>query len=154
MRLFVAVRLDEPVIEAAVSAARELQRRVGPSVAARWVSAGNMHLTVRFIGHVTDDRVTRVLEALRPALPIPPFDVALGAGGVFPRHGPPRVLWIGLVSGLPSLRAMHVELDRRLAPLGYEPETREFSAHLTLARIKEVQPGTSRSVREAAADVE
>jgi 2'-5' RNA ligase len=137
MRLFVAVELDEAVRTAAADTARELERRLGDAVRARWVPATNMHLTVRFIGHVADDRVPPVLEALSPPLTIAPFDIELSGCGRFPPRGTPRVLWIGLTRGLPGLAALHDEFNRRLSSLGYEPEARAFSVHLTLARIKD-----------------
>jgi 2'-5' RNA ligase len=149
VRLFVAVELDDAVRAAAEDAVRQLKRRLDPRVRARWVPTGNMHLSVRFIGHVADERVPAALEALRPALAIDAFDLALSDGGVFPPHGPPRALWIGLRDGAPSLQAMHEEFNRRLVPLGFEPETRAFSAHLTVARTKDVPRGSAADVREA-----
>jgi 2'-5' RNA ligase len=147
MRLFVAVELAEDVRRAAEQAARALQRQLDTALRARWVSSENMHLTVRFIGHVPDDRAPFVLDALRPPLRVDPFDVALGGAGAFPSHGPPRVVWIGLKDGLPSLTAIHEELNARLRPLGFAPEDRPFSAHLTLARVKDVVKGSAAAVR-------
>jgi 2'-5' RNA ligase len=108
-----------------------------------------MHLTVRFIGHADDNRAAAVIEALIPALEIAPFDIELGGCGVFPPSGPPRVLWIGLTQGLPSLALMHDAFNQRLRPFGFEPESRPFSAHLTLARIKDAPRGAGRLVRDA-----
>lgn len=148
MRLFIGVGLVENVRDAAAAVADDLKRQVRSRVRAAWVGAEKMHLTVRFIGHVDDSRVPALLEALEPPLPIAPFEVALGQCGAFPRSGPPRVFWIGLAEGLPGLRAMHEHFNRRLAPLGFLPEDREFNAHLTLARVKEVTRGPSRAVRD------
>jgi 2'-5' RNA ligase len=153
MRLFVAVEFDEAVRDAADRVASELRARLDARVKARWVDADKMHLTVRFIGHVADDRVATVLEALRPPLPIAPFDTALGECGVFPRSGPPRVLWIGLQDGLPSLKAMHDEFNQRLVSLGLAAEDRPFRPHLTLARVKDAPRDASRSMREMVAAV-
>jgi len=105
-----------------------------------------MHLTVRFIGHVPEGRVPAVLDALKAPFPLPPFDVELGPSGVFPRSGPPRVVWLGLAEGLLSLSAMHDQCNRRLLPLGFEPEKRSFSAHMTLARITDGVAGLIRGV--------
>jgi 2'-5' RNA ligase len=149
MRLFVAVELDAPSRAAANQAAHELRQRVGSALRPRWVPPENMHLTVRFVGHVADDRVAPVLEALHPALAVSPFDLVLGACGVFPATGPPRVLWLGLTEGSASLQLMHDEFNRRLLPLGFESENRAFSAHLTLARIKDAPHGSRAVVREA-----
>ena len=153
MRLFVAVELGDAVRTAADGIAEQLRRRVGRTLAARWVSAEQMHLTVRFIGHVPDDRVASVLDSLAPQIAIPPFEVSLSECGAFPPHGPPRVLWLGLHDGVPSLQTMHDEFNRRLAPLGFPAEDRRFRAHLTLARIKDAPRGSGAIVRDALRDV-
>lgn len=149
MRLFVAVELDDTIVAEALRTANELRRRLGASLKLRWVPGENMHVTVRFIGHVPDDRVELVLESVRPAVQVRPFELALGACGVFPPTGPPRVLWIGLDEGLPSLRDLHAEFDRRLLPLGLRPETRPYSAHLTLARNTDASRGSGVAARDA-----
>ena len=133
----------------AATAGEELRQAIGPALKARWVPPENMHLTVRFIGHVDDARAPAMLEALAPPLDLAPFDVELGGCGVFPPSGPPRVIYIGLAQGLPSLAAMHEEFNRRLRPFGFEPEDRPFSAHLTLARIKDAPKGAGTPLREA-----
>ena len=149
MRLFVAVELDEEVVAAAADAGRQLQRRVEEHVRASWIREENMHLTVRFIGEVAEDRVAAVTEALTPPLPVPPFDLTLGECGAFPSPSRPRVFWIGLSRGSDELRQVHDDLNRRLRPLGFEPEDRPFSAHLTLARVKEMRPQSRNVLREA-----
>ena len=108
-----------------------------------------MHLTVTFIGHVAEERAADMLRVLEPPLALVPFDVELEGCGVFPRSGAPRVIWIGLNEGVASLRAMHEEFNRRLVPLGFKPEAREFSVHLTLARISDIRAGAGRTLREA-----
>ena len=154
MRLFVAVELAENVRRVADDLSRTLQRQLRDTLGARWVDSGNMHLTVRFIGHVPDERVPAIVAALRRPLAIDSFEVALGDCGVFPAHGPPRVLWIGLDAGLPSLTSLHEECNRRLRPLGFEPENRPYSAHLTLARVKEAPRGSAATVREAVRQIQ
>ena len=149
MRLFVAVEIDEQARRMAAATAETLRIKVAPALKARWVAPENMHLTVRFIGHVDDSRAPAVIEALTPPLDIPPFDIELGGCGVFPPTGPPRVLWIGLTQSLPSLALMHDAFNQRVRPFGFEPEARPFSAHLTLARIKDAPRGASRIVRDA-----
>ena len=90
-------------------------------------------------------------EQLRAPLRVPAFELAVRGCGAFPRSGPPRVLWIGTAEGTTAMVAAHAALARRLAPLGYLPETRAYSPHVTLARVKE--PGrAARAVRQALAD--
>jgi 2'-5' RNA ligase len=149
MRLFVAVELGDDLVRVAQETAAALRRQVDPRIRATWVHGENMHLTVRFIGHVADDRAAAILGALEPPLDVAPFDVELGACGMFPPSGPPRVIWIGLADGLPSLSAMHHEFNRRLQPFGFEPDNRPFSAHLTLARIKDAPKGAGAPLRDA-----
>jgi RNA 2',3'-cyclic 3'-phosphodiesterase len=149
MRLFVAVEIDDRARRVAETAALELQDRIGPVLKARWVPPENMHLTVRFIGHVDDSRAPAVIDALAPPLDMPPFEIALGGCGLFPPRGAPRVIWIGLTQGLPSLALMHAAFNHRLRPFGFEPERRPFSAHLTLARLKDAPRRAGRSLAEA-----
>jgi RNA 2',3'-cyclic 3'-phosphodiesterase len=149
MRLFVAVEIDDRARRVAEAVEEQLQGALNSTLKARWVPPANMHLTVRFIGHVDDRRAPAVIEALAPPLAIAPFDIELGACGVFPPKGAPRALWIGLTQGLPSLALMCDAFNRRLRPLGLEPEARPFSAHLTLARIKDAPGGAGRAVSDA-----
>ena len=151
MRLFVGVTLGDAVVGAALDAAEQLRRQLPTGFVARWVPRENMHLTVRFIGHVAEAGVPSLLDVLRPSLPLDPFDVALGSCGAFPPSGPPRVIWIGIDAGFESLRAMHEEFDRRVEALGYVSEKRPFTVHLTLARVTHAPPASARRVREAVA---
>ena len=139
MRLFVGVELCQEARREAERTAAALRERLGHAVTARWVSAENLHVTVRFIGHVADDRVPAVIAHTTAPLPTSTFTLRLEGCGVFPQSGAPRVVWIGLAEGLTELTHLHEELNRRLAPLGFDPEERAFSAHLTLARIKHLK---------------
>ena len=147
MRLFVGVTLAGEIRLAAAATARELQRRLDSGVRAAWVQPDKMHLTVRFIGHVDDARVAAIVDGLEAPLRLAPFDVVLSGCGAFPSTGPPRVFWIGLSEGLASLRAMHDEFNRRLRPFGFEAEDRPYSAHLTLARVKDIPRESVRTTR-------
>jgi 2'-5' RNA ligase len=75
MRLFIAVEIDDRVRRIAEATAAAVRAAIGPGLKARWVAPENMHLTVRFIGHVDDDRVPALIAALTPPLDITPFDI-------------------------------------------------------------------------------
>jgi len=139
MRVFVGVELSDEVRTLAASVTGGLRRSLANRLDARWVSAENLHITVRFIGYVPDEGVSALLEAMTEPLDMAPFEIGFSGCGRFPPRGAPRVLWIGLSAGLSSLAALHEEFNRRVAPFGYAPETRPFSAHLTLARIKDAR---------------
>ena len=102
---------------------------------------------MRFIGEVSETIAPELIRALSAPMRLEPFDLRFGACGAFPPGGPPRVIWIGLANGVPSLAAINGEMNRRLERFGFEAEARPYSAHLTLARTKEVTLGSAPDVR-------
>jgi 2'-5' RNA ligase len=125
-----------------------LRRRLRPTRAdARWVEIDKLHVTLAFIGHVEDTAVGPFVTAIQQPFALAPFTVRLGPCGVFPPSGPPRVIWIGLAEGADGLGALQQQVVARLQPLGFEPERRPFSAHLTVARVKDIPRGAARGAR-------
>ena len=112
----------------------------------RWVPEENLHLTVWFLGEVSDNRATAVLDTLRPPVAVPSFMLHLSGLGAFPSTGAPRVFWMGVTQGRQELARIHDELGGRLASWGFEGEGRPYSAHLTLTRVKEPPPASIRAV--------
>ena len=104
----------------------------------RWVTDENLHLTLQFLGAVPEERVfavkAAVQEAAKASRPLL-FEVK-GAGG-FPNARRPRVVFLCLSGEVAELRELVEDLGRRLALLGFPPESRSFSAHLTLGRARE-----------------
>jgi 2'-5' RNA ligase len=118
---------------------------------ARWTRDSHLHITIWFLGEVADEETAVLIEHLRAPLPVSPFELAVRGCGAFPRSGLPRVLWIGTAEGTAAVVEAHAALAVRLAPLGYLPEARPYSPHVTMARVKE--PGRAvRAVRQALAD--
>ena len=153
-RLFVAVEIDEPVRNAAAEAVerlRALLSRGGVNLDARWVPADKLHITLWFIGEADDVRAEAIASVLRPPFPFDPFDVRIAGFGAFPPAGPPRVLWLGVAAGQEGLAALHAGTGARLRPLGFEAERRPYSAHLTIARVKDASRGSGPIVREVLA---
>jgi 2'-5' RNA ligase len=152
MRLFIGVELPEDIKAVAADAAERLRRKVqqaAPSLVARWVAPEQYHITLWFIGEVDDERGTTISGALgASSMLTPAFDLALAGYGAFPPSGPPRVFWIGVRAGAAGMARLYEEVGQRLAPLGFEPERRTYSAHLTIARVKDPGKGTSKTVRE------
>ena len=134
VRLFVAVELPPPVTAALGELQAELRRR-GLS-ALRWVRPEGIHLTLKFLGEVPARQVTSVLDALASAVQgIGPHDLSLGRLGTFGGRSP-RVLWIALEGGVETLGRLQEQVEQRLVALGFPPEERAFSPHLTLARVR------------------
>lgn len=127
MRLFVAVDLPDAV-------KNQLEALRAPVPGARWVRRDQMHLTLFFIGETERAAdVQAALQSVRGA----PFDLLLNGVGRFPpgSRRPPRVLWAGFTPQ-PALLALQTQVAAALTALGFPPEDRPYSPHLTLARVK------------------
>ncbi len=138
-RLFVALEPPEPVRRRIAAAAEKIRREAGPAAGeVRWVPAENVHLTMQFLGAVPEERVEAVGEAIAAAAAgaRPILLEVKGAGG-FPNARRPRVVWLGLAGEVEPLAGLAAELGTRLAPLGFPPEARPFSAHQTLGRARD-----------------
>lgn len=150
MRLFVAIDLDPGARQAIASEQARLKKALGDRSSLKWVRDEQMHLTLVFLGEVTDDRAPQVVDSINQSIDEAPFDASLEGVGMFPPHGPPRVLWIGIGRGAEQLIAVQRELSARVRHLGIELEDRAFHPHLTLARWRESRPVDRSRVADAA----
>jgi 2'-5' RNA ligase len=158
MRLFVAVEPDAAArltLSRTIDALRDRLGRARVRLSIRWVPAEHLHVTLVFIGHVPDDAASAWIDAVRAPLAAAPFDANLAACGAFPPTSAPRVLWAGLDEAARApLGRLRDLLEARLMPLGHVPEARPFSAHVTLARVKDVPRGEGARVRAALAAID
>lgn len=99
---------------------------------ARWVDPGNLHLTLRFIGEISEDVAADVDVALA-RLRAPRFSLQLAGSGVFGGDRP-RNLWVG-VERSPQLVTLRDRIEQALTRTGLPPEPRKFAPHVTLARL-------------------
>lgn len=101
----------------------------------RWTPAGNLHLTVRFLGHVEPALAEGIADRVAAAGPVA-FDLELGGTGSFRRGRLARVVWLGLRAGERELGALAEIVEAESVRAGLEAENRRFHAHLTLARAR------------------
>lgn len=149
MRTFIAIDLDATV-RRQIDRLQQKLRADCPTAGLRWVDAERIHLTLRFLGEIADGQAADVAGAVENlAGQCRPFEIAIGRIGTFPADGPVRVVWIGVEDPNGDLARCHSMSEALLVRLGFPPEGRPFSAHLTLARNK--NPKNSRRVREALA---
>jgi len=135
MRLFTAIDLPSDILlrlERLLSALR-------PEALIKWSPLDNLHITTKFIGEWPEPRIAELNETLQRMRRRTAFEVELKALGWFPNERSPRVLWLG-VHGGEQLAALAGETEDLLSQLGIPKEQREFSPHLTLARIKNPVP--------------
>lgn len=100
-----------------------------------WVRPELVHLTLRFLGDMEENRVADVVSAMRVTGRVN-FQAQGGPGGVFPSRGAPRVVWIGLRQGRDECAANFEKLERELVKAGFAAESKPFFPHLTVARVK------------------
>ena len=134
IRAFIAVALEPLVIAKITGVIDELKRQI-PGV--RWVPSGNLHLTLKFLGNIDEALVAPIGAALSDHLRLFPRCTINAKGlGVFPGPKRPRILWVGLVGT--QLVPLALTIESALAPLGFAPETRIFTPHLTIGRWRQM----------------
>jgi len=135
MRTFISIEIPEEIKDNIEKMINELKLMLTPI---KWVDKKNMHITLKFLGWVED----RKIDALTGSV----ADMTKGFGtikigfsglGVFPDERHPRVVWVGLSEGEEKVKELADRIEDELAKQGYKSEEREFSAHLTIGRIKE-----------------
>ncbi|MBI5295240.1 MAG: RNA 2',3'-cyclic phosphodiesterase [Chloroflexi bacterium] len=149
LRAFIALEIPASIQQAIQQQTAGLRKSADSSLV-RWVTAGNLHLTLKFLGDVSSTNVQFLTQMLsREAGQHPGFSMQLGGLGAFPNPTRPRVIWIG-IRAPETLPAVYRSLEAATARLGYPPEERPFSPHLTLGRVKQsVTPTDLQRIRTA-----
>lgn len=138
LRLFIAINLPDGTRESLAQLQGQL-KHFCPT--AKWVEPQNLHLTLKFLGTVEQEKIIRISSVIGAvAKTQASFDIQLGGTGAFPRMNDPRIIWIGLKQGTPEIVRMAAELQTRLAIEGFPADPRGFSPHLTVARLKDRAP--------------
>jgi 2'-5' RNA ligase len=115
-------------------------RRALPAAQASWNRHENLHLTLKFLGEIERSRLTNLSNAAAGAVAdLRPFQITIEETGVFPKHGAPRVLWIGVKDELGKMAELQACLENECAKQGFAREERPFHPHLTLARLRKPQ---------------
>ena len=103
----------------------------------KWVDAGNIHLTLRFLGNISDDLVPKIAEGLADIFAgTPGIPVTISRLGAFPSAGRPKVIWAGIDDPEAQIVAVYTRLQEFLIGLGLPAEDRPFAAHLTIGRVR------------------
>lgn len=138
MRTFIAIELAPDVKRALVRLLGQLPRHAD----VRWVTEDQLHLTLKFLGEVGDDELTRVCDAAAEACAaVPPFTLQMTTLGVFPAPRNPRVLWVGVDDAARACQRWVEVIDPELVELNFKPETRAFTPHITLGRSRSTAGG-------------
>jgi len=113
----------------------------------KWVSTDNLHLTIKFIGDLPDEKLDPLKNLLTETLiDQGGFSIDIQGLRMYPNPKKPRVIWLGIVGGEP-LTEIHNALESTLKPLGIPPEKRAYTPHLTIARVKrQTDPETAKLI--------
>ncbi len=134
MRTFIAIELPERVkkkIELAQAPLKKTKAFVS------WVKPGNIHVTLKFLGEVPEDKINDVFLATEKALEgAKKFRLRLKGMGAFPDFRRPRVIWIGAEKGEEELSYLAERVEEETEKIGFPKENRKFSAHFTIGRVK------------------
>jgi 2'-5' RNA ligase len=138
-RVFCAIDLPHEVREKMSAHSMRLRQAV-PEARASWSRPDNIHLTLKFLGEIPQPQVEALSNAAEQACNgLPTFTIRVQGSGVFPVHGAPRVLWIGIEDLQGNLGELYQRLEQQAAKGGFEKEARPFHPHLTLARLRSAQ---------------
>jgi 2'-5' RNA ligase len=133
IRSFVAFDMDSESVLARLTEVQMLLARTGADL--KVVEPKNIHITLRFLGNVTVRTVEEIFEGMKKVQFVP-FDVKVCGVGAFPDVRYPRVVWAGITEGADQLQRIFSQLEPSLRSLGFAPDPKGFSPHLTIARVR------------------
>ena len=135
VRSFIAIELPDELKLGLTQLEAQLKMSKQPWV--KWVDPYSIHLTLKFLGSIAVDRISEITRAMEEAIQgISPFHLEVKDLGVFPSLRRVQVAWVGISGEVDKLSQLQQHLESNLARLGFAPETRPFTPHLTLARLR------------------
>lgn len=135
MRMFVSIELPEKIQANIHSLIERMKNHLTP---VKWVEKKNLHVTLKFLGWVKDDKIQSVAEGVRKSVKgVKPFDIRFKGMGVFPNRKWPKVIWAGIGEGSSAAAALAERLEREAGKEEKTEEEREFTPHLTIGMVKE-----------------
>ena len=136
IRAFIAIELPGELKQAL----RNIQSRLkaGGQFPVKWADPQGIHLTLKFLGDIAADSTEEITRTIAEAVQgTSPLRLEVRELGVFPNPRRVQVIWVGVSGDVEPLSRLQQHIDSRLSPLGFLPETRRFTPHLTLARVRD-----------------
>lgn len=147
MRLFFAVDPSDEARAGLVRVQAVLRSALeAAGIRASYPAADHLHVTIRFLGEVEDEKIAAIVEAVRGGVRRGAISTSFSELGVFPNRRSAKVVWIGVDNGADGLHDAAEQVDRCLNTLGFAREDRPYTPHLTLARIRAPRRFDPRSV--------
>jgi len=133
VRSFIAFDIDNPQVLQRLGQAQSILVKTDADLSL--VKPQNIHITLRFLGDVTLGIVEKIDEGMKNVI-FKPFDVKIKGAGAFPNVEYARVIWAGIQQGADELTSIFDQLEPWLRQLGFAPDSKGFSPHLTIARVR------------------
>ncbi|RLI13231.1 RNA 2',3'-cyclic phosphodiesterase [Candidatus Bathyarchaeota archaeon] len=133
IRSFIAFDIEEPHVLRNISNVQSMLAETGARI--KFVKPENIHITVKFLGNIPLSQVDEVYDVMKK-VDFSPFKVEIRGVGAFPSMRRINVVWAGISRGVAELRGIFNQLELMLYRIGFKRETRGFSPHLTIARVK------------------
>jgi RNA 2',3'-cyclic 3'-phosphodiesterase len=134
MRAFIAIDLPQEIKEC-LGRIEERLKKSGADV--KWVAAANIHLTLKFLGEIDEQTKQSLIQAIEDTTKgTNLFSIRLSSAGAFPNTKFPRVIWIGIDNGSAKITEIAAGLEEKIEKIGIPKETRGFTCHITLGRVK------------------
>jgi 2'-5' RNA ligase len=136
MRVFIAIDIDDKIRKAIADLQKQIASKVDVKKGdIKWVEPNNIHLTLKFLGEISDEQLAEVGEIAKTVVSAHnKFTLDIESVGSFGGRSA-KIVWVGARKGTEALLALQKDLNDLLAQTGYPKEEREFSAHLTLCRV-------------------
>jgi len=135
IRSFIAIELPDELKSELVQL--EARLKSGGQFRVKWVDPNGIHLTLKFLGDIAADKAEEIVGAMEEAARgVSTFQLKVKGLGVFPNPKRAQVAWVGLSGEVDKLAQLQKSVESKLAPLGFAPESRRFTPHLTLARLR------------------
>ena len=136
VRSFIAIELPDDLKEGLTQLQTQLRSSNPSSV--KWVDPYGVHLTLKFLGNIAVAQVSDITQAIKAAAQgISPLHLEVKGLGVFPNFRRVQVIWVGISGEIDKLRRLQQRIEANLVPLGVTAESRPFTPHLTLARLRD-----------------
>ncbi|MEM2917074.1 MAG: RNA 2',3'-cyclic phosphodiesterase [Candidatus Bathyarchaeia archaeon] len=133
IRSFIAFDLEDENMLKRLSEAQTILTKTGADL--KLVDPKNIHITMRFLGNISPNMIERIHEEMKK-ISFTPFKIEVKGVGAFPNLRRPTVVWAGIRKGTEQLRNIFQQLEPRIQALGFKPDPKGFSPHLTIARVK------------------
>jgi 2'-5' RNA ligase len=133
IRSFLAFDIEDNTVLNRFTATQNQLVQTGADL--KLVEPQNIHITVRFLGNITPATAEKIFDEMKQ-IQFTPFTVQIKGLGAFPNPNYPRVVWAGITTGADQLKNVFTQLEPQLRGLGFTPDSKGFSPHLTIARVR------------------